>query len=285
MYDAKSYGKNNFKYYSQVIENANNRKMTIINGLHKALENKEFELYYQPKIITSSQSVAGVEALLRWKHPTHGPISPVDFIPIAEETGMILSIGEWVMQEACKTYKKWETLGIAPEYLCVNLSPRQLRDPQLLNKMTKIINDYQMNAKHLEVEITESVAIDNVDDTFTKLKQIREIGVRVALDDFGTGYSSLSFLRQFPIDTLKIDRSFINDVITDSQTAAIVKSIITIAHSLNLPVIAEGVETEEQFHFLYDLQCDYIQGYFISPPVPVHDIELILKESWKRGKN
>lgn len=284
MYDAKFYGKNNFKYYSQIIENANNRKMTIINGLHKALENKEFELNYQPKIITSSQTVVGVEALLRWKHPIHGLISPAEFIPIAEETGMIISIGEWVMQEACKTYKEWENLGIAPEYLCINISPRQLRDPQLLNKMTKIINDYKIIAQHLQVEITENVAIDNVEDAFTKLKQIREIGVRVALDDFGTGYSSLSYLRQFPIDSLKIDRSFINDVIFDSQTAAIVKSIISIAHSLNLPVIAEGVETEEQYHFLCDLQCDYIQGYFISPPVPVQEMEIILKENWKRGK-
>jgi diguanylate cyclase (GGDEF)-like protein/PAS domain S-box-containing protein len=282
MYDAKFYGKNNFKYYSLLIEKANNRKMTIINGLHRALENKEFELYYQPKIITSSKSVVGVEALLRWKHPIHGSISPAEFIPLAEETGLIISIGEWVMQEACITYKEWERVGIAPEYLCINLSPRQLRDPHLLKKVTKIINDHHFIAQHLEFEITESVAIDNFEDAFHKLKQIREIGVRVALDDFGTGYSSLSHLRQFPIDSLKIDRSFIKDFISDSQTAAIVKSIISIAHSLNLPVIAEGVETEEQFQYLYDLQCDYIQGYFISPPVPVNEIEIILKKQWKQ---
>jgi diguanylate cyclase (GGDEF)-like protein/PAS domain S-box-containing protein len=282
MYEAKFYGKNNFKYYSLVIERANNRKMTIINGLHRALENKEFELYYQPKIITSSKSVVGVEALLRWKHPIHGSISPAEFIPLAEETGIIISIGEWVMREACKKYKDWELLGIAPEYLCINLSPRQLRDPQFLKKVTNIINDHHFIAQHLEFEITESVAIDNFEDAFHKLKQIREIGVRVALDDFGTGYSSLSHLRQFPIDSLKIDRSFIKDFISDSQTAAIVKSIISIAHSLNLPVIAEGVETEEQFQYLYDLHCDYIQGYFISPPVPVNEIEIILKKQWKQ---
>jgi diguanylate cyclase (GGDEF)-like protein/PAS domain S-box-containing protein len=282
MYEAKFYGKNNFKYYSLVIERANNRKMTIINGLHRALENKEFELYYQPKIITSSKSVVGVEALLRWKHPIHGSISPAEFIPLAEETGIIISIGEWVMREACKKYKDWELLGIAPEYLCINLSPRQLRDPQLLKKVTNIINEHHFIAQHLEFEITESVAIDNFEDAFHKLKQIREIGVRVALDDFGTGYSSLSHLRQFPIDSLKIDRSFIKDFISDSQTAAIVKSIISIAHSLNLPVIAEGVETEEQFQYLYDLHCDYIQGYFISPPVPVNEIEIILKKQWKQ---
>jgi diguanylate cyclase (GGDEF)-like protein/PAS domain S-box-containing protein len=282
MYEAKFYGKNNFKYYSLLIEKANNRKVTIINGLHRALENKEFELYYQPKIITSSRSVVGVEALLRWKHPVHGSISPAEFIPLAEETGLIISIGEWVMQEACKKYKEWETIGIAPEYLCINLSPRQLRDPQLLKKVTNIINDHHFIAQHLEFEITESVAIDNFEDALLKLKQIRDIGVRVALDDFGTGYSSLSHLRQFPIDSLKIDRSFINDFISDSQTAAIVKSIISIAHSLNLPVIAEGVETEEQFQYLYDLQCDYIQGYFISPPVPVNEIEIILKKQWEK---
>lgn len=283
MYQAKYYGKNNFKYYSIEIENANNRKMAIINGLHKALENKEFELHYQPKIITSSQTVVGVEALLRWKHPIHGPISPAEFIPLAEETGLIISIGEWVMQEACSRFKEWEMIGIAPETLCINLSPRQLKDPKLLDKITKVINEHHFTPQHLEIEITESVAIDNFDDIFTKLQQIRKIGVKVALDDFGTGYSSLSYLRQFPIDALKIDRSFIKDVMMDTQTAAIVTSIISIAHSLNVPVIAEGVETEEQFQFLYNLQCDYIQGYFFSPPVPTNEIERILKEQWKRS--
>jgi diguanylate cyclase (GGDEF)-like protein/PAS domain S-box-containing protein len=279
MYDAKYYSKNNFKYYSLEIENANNRKISIINGLHKALENKEFEIFYQPKIITSSQSVIGVEALLRWHHPQLGPISPAEFIPLAEETGMIIPIGEWVLQEACKRYKVWESQGFAPEYMCINISPRQLMDPQLLNKIKTILIEQHFIAQHLEIEITESVAIDNFEDTISKLNQIRELGVKVALDDFGTGYSSLNYLRQFPIDALKIDRSFINDVMLNSQTAAIVTSIISIAHSLKVPVIAEGVETEEQFNFLYDLNCDYIQGYFISPPVPVNEIEEILRKN------
>ncbi|CAG9607862.1 putative bifunctional diguanylate cyclase/phosphodiesterase [Pseudoneobacillus rhizosphaerae] len=279
MYDAKFYGKNNFKYYSLEIENANNRKMTIINGLHKALENKEFELFYQPKIFTSSKAVAGVEALLRWNHPLHGFISPGEFIPVAEETGMIIPIGEWVLQEACKNYKDWESQGIAPGNLCINISPRQLMDSQLLNKVKSILKEQHFIAQHLEIEITESVAIDNFEDTISKLNQIREFGIKVALDDFGTGYSSLNYLRQFPIDCLKIDRSFINDVMQNCQTAAIVTSIISIAHSLNLPVIAEGVETEEQFNFLYDLNCDYIQGYFISPPVPISNMEEILRKN------
>ncbi|MFP7296861.1 putative bifunctional diguanylate cyclase/phosphodiesterase [Neobacillus niacini] len=279
MYDAKYYGKNNSKYYSVDIENANNRKMSIINGLHKALENNEFKLYYQPKIITSSQSVFGVEALIRWNHPILGPISPTEFIPLAEETGMIIPIGDWVLQEACKDYKDWELKGIAPQSLCINISPRQLRDPLLLNKIKTILEEYHFIAQHLEIEITESVAIDNFEDTISKLNQIRKTGVKVALDDFGTGYSSLNYLRQFPIDALKIDRTFINEVMFNSQTAAIVKSIISIAHSLNLPVIAEGVETEEQFNFLYDLHCDFIQGYLISPPVPLTKIEEILKKN------
>jgi EAL domain-containing protein (putative c-di-GMP-specific phosphodiesterase class I) len=276
MYDAKYYGKNISKYYSLDIENANNRKMSIINGLHKALENSDFELFYQPKIITSSQSVYGVEALLRWNHPKLGPISPAEFIPLAEETGMIIPIGEWVLKEACKNYKNWELQGIAPQSLCINISPRQLRDPQLLNKIKTILKEHDFLAQHLEIEITESVAIDNFDDTISKLNQIRSIGVTVALDDFGTGYSSLNYLRQFPIDALKIDRTFINEVMLNSQTASIVKSIISIAHSLDLPVIAEGVETEEQFNFLYDLHCDFLQGYLISPPVPLDKIEEIL---------
>ena len=279
MYDAKYYGKNNSKYYSLDIENANNRKMSIINGLHKALENKEFELYYQPKIITSSQSVYGVEALLRWTHPKLGPISPAEFIPLAEETGLIIPLGDWVMQEACKNFKDWEVKGFAPQCVCINISPRQLRDPQLLNKIKNILEEYHVIPQHFEIEITESVAIDNFDDTISKLNQIRKTGVRVALDDFGTGYSSLNYLRQFPLDALKIDRTFIHEVMFNSQTAAIVKTIISIAHSLNLPVIAEGVETEEQFNFLYDLNCDFIQGFLISPPVPLNKIEEILKKN------
>jgi diguanylate cyclase (GGDEF)-like protein/PAS domain S-box-containing protein len=282
MYDAKSYGKNNFKYYSVDIENANNRKITIINGLHKALENQEFKLFYQPKIITSSQSISGVEALLRWHHPVHGTISPSEFIPLAEETGMIIPIGEWVLREACKRYKVWESQGIAPQAMSINISPRQLKDPQLLSKIKAILVEHHFIPQHLEIEITESVAIDNFEDTITQLNQIREIGVKVALDDFGTGYSSLNYLRQFPIDALKIDRSFINDVIGNSQTAAIVKSIISIAHSLNLPVVAEGVETEEQFNFLYDLQCDYIQGYYISTPLPSNQMEELLRKNVSR---
>ncbi|MDF2858411.1 MAG: hypothetical protein K0Q87_4262 [Neobacillus sp.] len=279
MYDAKYYGKNNSKYYSLDIENANIRKMSIINGLHKALESQDFELYYQPKIITSSQSVYGVEALLRWNHPILGPISPAEFIPLAEETGMIIPIGEWVLNEACKNYKEWVSQGFAPQCLCINLSPRQLRDPQLLNKIKNIIEVHHFIPQHLEIEITESVAIDNFDDTISILNQIRKTGVKVALDDFGTGYSSLNYLRQFPIDALKIDRTFINEVMVNSQTAAIVKSIISIAHSLKIAVIAEGVETAEQFHFLYDLQCDFLQGYIISPPVPINKIEEILRKN------
>ena len=279
MYDAKYYGKNNSKYYSLDIENANNRKMSIINGLHKALENKEFELYYQPKIITFSQSVYGVEALLRWNHPKHGHISPAEFIPLAEETGMIIPIGEWVLEEAFRHYKHWDKQGFAPQCVCINISPRQLRDPQLLNKIKNILEEYHVIPQHFEIEITESVAIDNFDDTISKLNQIRKTGVRVALDDFGTGYSSLNYLRQFPLDALKIDRTFIHEVMFNSQTAAIVKTIISIAHSLNLPVIAEGVETEEQFNFLYDLNCDFIQGFLISPPVPLNKIEEILKKN------
>jgi diguanylate cyclase (GGDEF)-like protein/PAS domain S-box-containing protein len=279
MYNAKYYGKNTYKYYSVTIEKANNRKMSIINGLHKALENKEFKLYYQPKIITSSQSIFGVEALLRWDHPQLGPISPAEFIPLAEETGMIIQIGEWVLQQACKDYKEWEKQGIAPQSLCINISPRQLRDPLLLDKIKIVLKEHDFIAQHLEIEITESVAIDNFEDTISKLNQIRETGVKVALDDFGIGYSSLNYLRQFPIDALKIDRTFINDVMLNSQTASIVKSIVSIAHSLTLPVIAEGVETEEQFNFLYDLNCDFLQGYFISPPVPINQIEAILRKN------
>jgi diguanylate cyclase (GGDEF)-like protein/PAS domain S-box-containing protein len=277
MYEVKDNGKNDYSYYSLDIENANNRKLAITNGLHKALENGEFQLYYQPKIDISTESVKGVEALLRWNHPILGFISPMEFIPVAEDTGLIIPIGEWVLHEACRQFKEWESHGIAPKSMCINMSPKQLMDKQLISTITAILNEYNFNPEHLDLEITETVGMHNFEDAIAKLNQLKEIGIKLALDDFGTGYSSLSYLRQFPIDFLKIDRSFINEVLINCQTASIVKSIISIAHTLNLQVIAEGVETEEQLEYLREQKCDYAQGYYISPPVPNNEIEEILR--------
>jgi diguanylate cyclase (GGDEF)-like protein/PAS domain S-box-containing protein len=278
MYDVKYNGKNHFRYYSFDIEKSNQRRMMITNGLHKAIENKEFELYYQPKIDIYTNSVIGVEALIRWKHPIYGPLPPSEFIPIAEETGLILPIGEWVFRKACEHHKRWERLGIAPYNICINVSPRQFSDEQLHDKITKVLKDYDFRPNYLELEITESVAMNNIDEAIDKLNQFKELGVKLALDDFGTGFSSLNYLRSFPIDLVKIDRSFIKDILNNSQNASIVSAIIDICHSLKLIVVAEGVESIEQLEYLRTHSCDVVQGYYFCKPVPLDEIERILRD-------
>jgi diguanylate cyclase (GGDEF)-like protein/PAS domain S-box-containing protein len=276
MYEVKYNGKNHSRYYSYKMEETLNRRMIIVNGLRKALENEDLELYFQPKIDLASNTIIGVEVLLRWKHPQYGMIPPSEFIPIAEETGLIIPIGEWVIRTAFKQYKKWEVQGIAPPHLCINVSPGQFLDPFLVKKIDKAIKDFDFNPRCLDLEITESVAMYNLEEAVNKLYLLKDLGIMLALDDFGTGYSSLNYLQRFPIDKLKIDCSFIMDVNINSQTASIVKSIIFFAHSLNLKVVAEGVETEEQVDLIKSYQCDMGQGYFFSRPLPGEDIEPIL---------
>jgi diguanylate cyclase (GGDEF)-like protein len=282
MYDVKLKGKNYFGFYSLEIEKLNERKMLLSNELHKALKNEEFELFYQPKICISSGKVTGVEALLRWKHPLYGYIPPVEFIPIAEETGMIVPIGEWVIKAACQQYKKWGSTGIAPLHICVNVSPRQLFDERFIKQLTHLLADFQFNPACLDLEITESISMFNVDEAVSKLYQIRNLGIKLALDDFGTGYSSLSYLLRFPVDQIKIDKSFVKDVLHCQRTAAIVQAIISIAHSLNMKVIAEGVETIAQLQFLDSLNCDFAQGYYFCRPLPSHEVEPILINGCKK---
>ncbi|NRD77729.1 EAL domain-containing protein [Bacillus sp. BRMEA1] len=277
MYDVKLKGRNHYGFYSLDIENINKRKMVISSGLHKALNNKELELYYQPKISITSGLVIGVEALLRWNHPDLGSISPAEFIPIAEETGLIVSIGDWVLRTACNQHKKWERIGIAPNHMCVNVSPRQFIDEQFIPKITQVLDECEFEPEKLELEITEGIAMYDFEETVSKLHQIRNLRIKLALDDFGTGYSSLSYLRRFPINGIKIDRGFINDLLQSPQTTAIVESIISIAHRLNLMVIAEGVESKEQLEILQSQNCDIAQGYYFSRPLPSNEVEKILK--------
>jgi diguanylate cyclase (GGDEF)-like protein/PAS domain S-box-containing protein len=283
MYEVKYNGKNHSRYYSFEMEETLNRRMVIVNGLRKALENEALELYFQPKIELSTNSIIGVEVLLRWKHPQYGIIPPSEFIPIAEETGLIIPIGEWVLRSAFKQYKTWEKKGIAPGILCINVSPGQFLDPFLVKKIDKAIKDFDFNPRCLALEITESVAMYNLEEAVNKLFLLKDLGIILALDDFGTGYSSLNYLQRFPIDKLKIDRSFIKDVLINPQTASIVKSIIYFAHSLNLQVVAEGVETLEQVEFIKSCQCDMGQGYYFSMPVPSEEIEKILVKGIKEG--
>lgn len=266
-----------------MLEKESYEKLKIQNELYKALEAEQFILYYQPKIDIASKQLVGVEALLRWQHPK-GMVPPMKFISILEETGLIIPIGEWILREACRQNKSWQDQGYPPISISVNLSTRQFYQQNLISMVSSILAETGMSAKYLELEITESMTMD-VDLASNILHELKELGVKVSIDDFGTGYSSLYYLKKFPIDGLKIDKSFIQDITTSHSDSNIVTTIIDMAHHLGLRVIAEGVETTEQLQFLEDNHCDEAQGYLFSPPLPAngsgHDsksIEAFLKK-------
>jgi diguanylate cyclase len=234
--------------------------------LKAALEKNEFELHYQVQKKVDTDQICGFEALLRWKHGTRGLIGPADFIPLAEETGLIIPIGEWVLRAACTAAASWET----PYKIAVNLSPVQFRQAHLPAIIHQILMDTGLSPTRLEVEITESTLIENLERTLHILRQIKALGVTIAMDDFGTGYSSLSTLHSFPFDKIKLDRSFVNKVRTENQAAAIVRAVLSLGKSLHIPVLAEGVETQAHLDFLRHEQCDEVQGFLMGYPVP-HD--------------
>jgi EAL domain-containing protein (putative c-di-GMP-specific phosphodiesterase class I) len=247
--------------------------MEIDKGLREALEKNQFELYYQPKMDLVTGEILGAEALIRWHHSEMGMISPAEFIPVAEEIGLIASIGEWVLQAACTQCIKWHNSGFPLIRVSVNISTLQFRQQNLVTTIRRILKDSHLDPKCLELEITESVMQNT--ESIDKLFELKAMGIYMSIDDFGTGYSSLSYLRRMPIDSLKIDKSFINDIQMDPTETKIVTIIITLAKSLNLRVIAEGVETAEQLKFLKQHNCDEIQGFFISKPVPARDFEMV----------
>lgn len=271
MYHAKNQGKNNYQYYAQSMTAATLERLHLENELHRAIDREEFLLYYQPKLDAKSRKVGGIEALIRWKHPSRGMISPAEFIPLAEESGMIVPIGSWVLSAACEQYSAWRATG--HPYICisVNLSNRQFGHKDLVETVTRALKDSEMDPNHLEMEITESTVMQNPEKSIATLRQFKDMGIRISIDDFGTGYSSLNYLRRIPFDSLKIDRSFVMNINTSPDDAAIVRAIIAMAHSLKLKVVAEGVETEEQFAFLRELECDEVQGYLFSKPLPAEE--------------
>ena len=239
------------------------------NDLRKGLERKEFVLHFQPLVDTGTQQVTGLEALVRWDGPEHdGLIPPDQFIPLAEETGLIGPIGEWVLREGCRQNAKWRAKGLPDIRVSVNLSPAQFRQPNLYESIMSVIKDSGLAEDGLELELTESMLMDDPKATVSTLRQLKSSGIHLSIDDFGTGYSSLSYLKRFPIDALKIDRSFVKDITTDPDDAAISTAIILLGHSLRLTVVAEGVETESQLDFLRALKCNEVQGFLFSPPVP-----------------
>lgn len=277
---ARKKGQGNYQYFrAQMNENLVNR-VTVERELRHALEHEEFMLYYQPKCSLTTGRIAGVEALMRWQHPLKGVISPAEFIPVAEESSLILAIGEWGVQEACRQVKVWQEQGLGVVPMAVNLSSKQFQDAQLLQLLIETLDMNRMRAEVLELEITESVLMEYPDKAAELLGDIRKLGVRIAIDDFGTGYSSLAYLKKFPVNTLKIDQAFITDIVRDNNDGAIVGSILTMAKSLHLKVIAEGVETQGQLELLRKMGCDEVQGYYYSKPLQPEGVAAFLK---KRG--
>ena len=279
MYQAKDQGRNGFAFYGHSMAVRSLGRLELENDLRGAFQNGDFQIYYQPKIELSSGAIIGVEALLRWQHATRGWISPEVFIPVAEETGLIAELGDWVISEACKQLNRWASEGLGYLSIAVNVSVQQFARADFVESVLRTLWQYAVKPEQLELEITESLLMRNVDDTTACMKRFRAAGVTLSIDDFGTGYSSLGYLRQFPVDALKIDRSFVKDLHTSDDDAAICAAIIAMARELKLKVIAEGVANAEQLEFLRKHRCDQAQGYLISKAIPVADLERLLRET------
>ncbi len=267
LYRAKEKGRNCYSLYNPSSDTHASEKLALENDLRRALAENQVSLYYQPIVNLKTGKLMAMEALARWQHPVKGLLSPAEFIPLAEETGLILRFSEYALKATCRQYIDWEAMGFPQFRMAVNLSAQSFADSEFLEQLARILQESAMDAGNLEVEITESVAMSNLETTSHNLKQLKKMGVRISIDDFGTGYSSLSYLKRFPIHNLKIDRSFVRQCIVNEQDAGIVRTIVSMARTLNLKVIAEGVETDQQFNFLAGLGCDAAQGYYISPPM------------------
>ena len=278
MYQAKESGRQSFQFFKPAMNARAVERQSIEEGLRRALERQEFVLYYQPKVDLMSGAINGAEALIRWIHPTRGLIPPMDFIPIAEDCGLILSIGAWALREACAQSRAWTKGGLPAVTMAVNVSAIEFRDKNFLNRLFEVINETGLDPRLLELELTESVLMKHAASTAVILQSLREAGIRLAIDDFGTGYSSLSYLRKFPVDAVKIDQTFIRQISADDDTT-IVKAVIGMARGLKLRVIAEGVETPEELAFLRAYRCDEAQGYYFSRPVPARQFAMMLKDA------
>ena len=278
LYRAKEQGKNQYKVFHSGMNLQSYRSFILQNDLRKAIDHNELALVYQPRIDIESGEVSGAEALLRWNHPNWGTISPIEFIPIAEESGQIVDIGNWVFRTACRQSKDWQDAGYDPIKISVNFSAQQFLQKDLVDNIEQILDETKVNTKLIEIEITETVILGNEEVITKTLNQLRNMGISISIDDFGTGYSSLSYLKRFPVNTLKIDRSFISDLSneTSGSSNALITAIISIAHSLNMTVVAEGVETKEQMNFLKNSNCQEVQGYLYSPPILPKEFEEFL---------
>ena len=272
MYQAKEKGRNRYQFFTDNMNNQSRYSLNVENKLRSALENDEFILHYQPKFDINNKTITGAEALIRWLHPELGMVPPLDFIPIAEDTGLIIPIGEWVIRESCRNLQEWKSLGYNPIRVAVNLSPRQFRDSQIIDYILDTMVEFDIKPNEFEVEITESLLMEDTDATILSLNKLKAWGLHIAIDDFGTGYCSLGYLKKFPIDTLKIDRSFVKDILVEPDDAAITEAIIAMGHSLRISLTAEGIETEDQLRFLKQHGCQEGQGYLFSKPIEASEL-------------
>ena len=272
MYQAKSLGRNTYSFFTQEMNIIMQRRLDIEEQMHGALVRNEFEIYYQPQFDVKNRKVIGAEALLRWHNAALGNVTPDEFIPIAEHTGLIVPIGKFVIEQALSLLKEWQTIGQQPYIISVNLSPRQFRDAELLSFIKDTLNDTGVYPENFHLEITEGLLMSGQSYVHEALAEINELGIKLAMDDFGTGYSSLSYLRQYPFDILKIDRSFIHGITSNKADCNLVKATIAMSHSLGLSVVAEGVETKEQLALLAELDCNFVQGYYLSKPIPAKQL-------------
>jgi diguanylate cyclase (GGDEF)-like protein/PAS domain S-box-containing protein len=279
MYHAKAKGRGNYQFFTEDMNIATTRRMTIESDLRLALERSEFELHYQPQLELRSGTIVGVEALIRWHHPTRGMVPPGDFIPIAEEIGMIAAIGDWVLREACRQLKAWQEKGISHIRMSINLSAVQFLDKTLPARICDLLAEHGLSAGLLDLEVTESMSMASPDESISAMKTMRASGLTLSIDDFGTGYSSLAYLKLLPINTLKIDRSFVKDIESDPNDADICDVTVLLAHKLGLEVVAEGVETAAQLKFLLSIGCEKVQGYLISKPLPAAEAEAFIRDT------
>ncbi len=283
MLHAKSRRDTKFAFYSEQMDEKARELLSMENGLRTAVENGEIFLVFQPKVDVQSGKVIGAEALVRWLHPEFGLISPVNFIPLAEDTGMIVSIGEWVLRESCRAAQQWRELGFDDFKIAVNVSIRQLHELDFIAIVNRALEDSGLPADALIIELTENMIMENAETNIVKLQQMKNLGVKISIDDFGTGYSSLSYLQRFPLDQLKIDRSFIKEIKGVSDKMPIVKAVISLAHDLGLSVVAEGIETHHQLAHIKSLRCEEYQGYFCSKPLPDAEFKQLLQEQLRKS--
>ena len=283
MYVAKQRGRGNVQYFEAAMAGVMQDRVRLESELHDALAQGQLEMHYQPKVDTATGLVHGAEALIRWRHPLRGMVPPGDFIPLAEECGVIAAIGEWVIREACRQARAWQVAGLPALRVAVNVSATQFRSGNLAKVVSCALAEAGLEARYLEIELTETAVMTNPEESIEILEQLSRMGVLVAVDDFGTGYSSMSYLRRLPIDKLKIDRSFIDEILSRPDDASIVGAIISLAHSLRLKVVAEGVETHEQLGFLKELGCDQYQGFHFSAALAARDFEALVRRTHATG--